>query len=212
VPVCSSDADCMVGGTDLDWICIDNQCGLSPLCTSDDECVATESGWVSGQPCTAGGGECEAIMQVCLDIDGGHCATAPSDSLGCEELHMVEMIVPDIDGNDATVCGKPDAVCTERGVCFSPCTSNEECSTVYPSCNLGTGLCECTSDADCQNAMFPASSVCISGACGCGSDQECLDSSLGDMCVDGHCRCSSDQACGESPIPFDGGVYSCVEV
>lgn len=210
LPMCSSDTDCAIMGIDMGWICTENACGLRPLCTTNDECVAKESGWTAGEPCTAGGGECAANMQVCLEIDGeGHCAIAPTDALNCEELHMVEMSVPDIDGNDVAVCGKPNATCTEKGVCFAPCTSNDECSSsAYPSCNIDTGYCECTSDADCQT--FVPNSVCNAGSCGCGSDQDCIDSLRGDMCVEGQCRCSNDQACGE-PIPFDGATYSCVE-
>jgi hypothetical protein len=193
----------------IDLTCVDNVCtSEDPGCTGDEECVALYSAWST--PCTAGGGECDALAQVCLDI--GLCATPPSDIIPCATLLMEEIQTTDIDGNPVVVCGHPDAVCNDDGFCFVPCASDEDCSGAYPICDVGSGVCQCGTDADCATLNLPQASVCNAGSCGCGSDQNCVDGNAGDICTGtGSCGCSGDMACANVENPFDGGAYACVQ-
>lgn len=210
---CSADADCLVDGQDLGLTCQDSLCsGDSSGCTDNAECVALFSGWVTA--CTAGGGECDMLGQVCVQAgDGGLCATPPSDFFMCDTVPgWAEIEVTDIDGNPVTVCGNPSAECNADGFCFSPCSSDADCtSEAYPVCDTNTGVCGCSSDADCATLGQPQASVCNAGVCGCGSDQNCVDGNAGDVCTaDGFCGCSGDAACANTENPYDGGMISCV--
>jgi hypothetical protein len=206
---CMSDDDCLIDGMDANLTCVDSVCtGETSGCTGDDECVALYSGWTT--PCTSGGGECDQLAQVCIDV--GLCATPPSDFIDCALLTMEEIQTTDIDGNPVTVCGQPNASCNEEEFCFLPCASDEDCSTAYPVCDVGSGLCGCSSDADCATLGLPQASVCNSGSCGCNDDQQCVDGNAGDVCTtDGYCGCSGDMACASLANPFDGGMYACLQ-
>jgi hypothetical protein len=211
---CEGDEDCLIDGVDNGYECIDQLCTaeLASSCTTDEGCVAYLSGWTAGTPCTPGGGECDAAMQVCLEIEGaGHCAVAPNDFLTCDTLQMDEIPVVDIDGSDAIVCGRTNAACHEDGYCWLPCQDDGDCaSEAYPHCNAGTGVCECTSDAGCDTLGYPEYSVCNAGVCGCDSDQQCSSSGAGDVCnPSGVCGCSGDAACESLTNPYDGGMYVC---
>jgi hypothetical protein len=209
---CTSDDDCLVDGMASGLTCIDGACSIdSPGCTSNEECVAAFSGWST--PCSSGGGECDAFGQLCIDAGGeGLCATPPSDFLACEVLMMEEIEIPDIDGNLVVVCAQTDAVCSEDAFCFVPCESDDDCSGAYPICDVGSGLCQCGSDADCATLGVSGSSVCNAGSCGCGEDQQCVDGNVGDVCTtDGYCGCSGDMACAGVSNPFDGGMISCTQ-
>jgi hypothetical protein len=209
---CASDADCLIDGMSIDLTCVDSVCTSdSPGCTGDEECVALYSGWST--PCTSGGGECDALAQLCIDYGGqGLCATPPSDIIDCATLLMEEIEIPDIDGNLVIVCARSNAVCSEDAFCFLPCGSDADCvSDAYPSCDVESGFCQCSSDADCATLGEPHMSVCNAGACGCGDDQQCIDGGAGDVCTtDGYCGCSGDTACAGVENPFDGGMYACV--
>ena len=213
---CEGDGDCTIEGMDVGLTCQDGFCAGEPVegCTSDDECIAQLSGWEFGPPCTAGGGECEAAMQVCLDVGGeGHCVSAPSEFFMCETAMLDEIETTDIDGNMVTVCGNAGAACGDDGFCFSPCQSDDDCaSEAFPVCNTDTGSCECGEDAHCATLGNEGTSVCNGGVCGCGEDQNCVDGGQGDVCNDGFCGCSGDMACADVENTFDGGMISCVEV
>lgn len=212
---CTADADCLVEGEDIGLTCIEGVCnseGSGSGCTGDQECVALYSGWTS--PCTSGGGECDDLGQLCVDVGGeGLCATPPSDFIDCAALLMEEIEVPDIDGNLVVVCAQPSATCNDQGFCFVPCTNDDAClSGSYPVCNVETGLCQCGSDDDCATLGEPHLSVCNAGVCGCGDDQQCIDGGAGDVCTaDGACGCSGDMACASVENLFDGGMISCVQ-
>ena len=212
---CASDADCFIDGIDSGFVCQDNLCtSSSASCTGQEECVALFSGRSNGSPCTPGGGECDAAMQVCLDIEGaGRCAIAPSDFIDCVGIGMEEIQTTDIDGNPVIVCGRPNADCHPDGYCWLPCQTDADCaSESYPSCNPGTGFCECTSDAGCAALGLPQASVCNAGVCGCSSDDDCLAGGAGDLCTSsGSCGCSDDAACAAFSNPYDGGMYVCEE-
>jgi hypothetical protein len=211
---CTTDADCLIDGMSFDLTCVDSLC-MSPDsagCTGDEECVALYSGWATS--CTSGGGECDALGQLCIDFGGaGLCATPPSDIIPCDVLQQEEIEVPDIDGNLVVVCGQPNATCTEDAFCFVPCGSNDDClSPSAPVCDVESGTCQCGSDADCAMTGEPHLSVCNAGLCGCGEDQQCVDGGAGDLCTaDGFCGCSGDMACAGVENPFDGGMISCVQ-
>ena len=213
---CTGDQDCLIGGKDVGLTCVEDFCtGETPdPCKSDDECIALFSGWSGGIACTAGGGECEAAMQVCLDVGGeGHCAAAPSEFFACADAMLDEIDTTDIDGNDVTVCGNAGAACGDDGVCFDACASDDDCAAESaPVCNTGTGLCECGTDADCETLGQPHLSVCNGGTCGCGEDQHCVDGNAGDVCGDGLCGCSGAEACANVANNFDGGEVRCVNL
>jgi hypothetical protein len=209
---CTSDADCLIQGMDVDLTCIDSVCsdGDPPGCADDQECVALYSGWAI--ECTSGGSECDASAQVCIDVGGeGLCATAPNDIVDCASLLMEEIQTVDIDGNPIVVCAQPNAVCSDEAFCYLPCQSDDDCfSAAFPNCEVDTGMCRCGSDADCATTGQPHFSVCSAGACGCSEDQQCIDGNAGDICTtDGFCGCSGDMACANLPNSLDGGMFTC---
>ncbi|MCH9683091.1 MAG: hypothetical protein K0V04_16780 [Deltaproteobacteria bacterium] len=213
---CEADGDCTVDGIDNGLTCQSGFCtgeGSADLCDSDEACVAQLSGWSFGSPCTAGGGECDALMMVCLDVGGeGHCVTPVGEFFNCADGGTEEVETMDIDGNPVTVCGRPNAECGDLGFCFDPCTSDDACLTdSAPVCNTATGTCECGTDADCESLGMPQLSVCNAGACGCGEDQHCVDGNAGDVCNSGLCGCSADAACDGVDNIFDGGTIACVQ-
>lgn len=211
---CSTDADCTVMGMDLDYSCVDSICTAQASgCTTDQECVEFLSGWTQGTACTAGGGECEAAMQVCLPIEGeGHCAVAPNEFIDCEGIGLDSIPMTDIEGNAVIVCGRENAACHPDDYCFLPCQGDTDCpSEAYPSCNVGTGLCECSTDAGCQTLGSPQFSACNAGICGCSSDGDCVAGGAGDLCQpSGSCGCTGDAACVDVQSSFDGGMVECV--
>jgi hypothetical protein len=206
---CTSDADCFAGGQDLGLTCVDSLCTSgSSSCTGDEECIALYSGWTT--PCTSGGGECDGLGQVCIDV--GLCAIPPTDLIACDVFMMEEIQTTDIDGNPVVVCAQPDAICNDDGYCSLPCASDADCaSDAYPICDVATGVCQCSSDADCAMIGQPQYSVCNAGSCGCSEDQQCIDGNTGDICTaGGSCGCSGDMACAGVENPYDGGMISCV--
>jgi hypothetical protein len=211
---CTSDADCLINGMNVDRTCVDGACTREP-CTSDEQCVALNSGWTT--PCTSGAGECVGLQDICIDWGGeGLCASLASQFHGCSERSGFDgnpIEVPDIDGNLVIVCGWPGTICTEAAQCFLPCDSNFDCdSDAQPVCDVESGQCECGSDADCAILEEPHRSACNAGSCGCSEDQQCVDANAGDVCMpDGVCGCSGDTACSGLALPFDGGMFSCVQ-
>lgn len=182
---CAANEDCQApGGTDIGFICDGSTCVPAEepdLCESDDECVPLFSGWVT--PCTMGGGECAATMQVCVDLgDGsGACATAPSEFVTCDLLMQEEVERTNLDdGMPATVCANTNAACNEEGFCYLPCVDDTTCGELV--CNVETGFCECNDDADCGEG-----GTCDAGVCsvpGCMDDADCMN-------------------------PFNGGTIAC---
>ena len=174
---CAADEDCFSsGGIDIGLVCgDDSHCQLANPCETADDCVAQLSGW-SFVPCTMGGGECAAAMQICVDLgDGtGGCATAPSEFLTCDLIMQTESEQTNLDdGSMVTVCANTAGECNE-GVCslpIVPCVDDTTCGTL--ACNTDTGLCECNSDDDCGE-----NGTCTDGVCsfpGCMDDSECVN-------------------------------------
>jgi hypothetical protein len=210
---CTSDADCLINGMNVDRTCIEGACTREP-CTSDEACVALYSGWTT--PCTSGGSECGPTLEICIDWGGeGLCATPPSLH-GCDPEFMSAgqpIEVPDIHGDLVIVCGWPGTICSEDAQCLLPCDNNFDCdSDAYPVCDVESGQCECGSAADCAMLESPHQSVCNTGSCGCSEDQQCVDANAGDVCMpDGVCGCSGDTACAGIENHYDGGMFSCVQ-
>lgn len=170
---CAADGDCTIGGMDVGLICQDSACTLANPCAAAEDCVAQFSGWAF-LPCTMGGGECAAAMQVCIDLgDGtGGCATPPSEFVTCDLLMQTESEQTNLDdGMPVTVCANTAGECnTDNGYCYLPCVDDTTCGTQV--CNTETSQCECDSDDDCGEG------TCDAGACtaaGCADDTECTN-------------------------------------
>jgi hypothetical protein len=212
VDECDVDEDCDAGGSDIGLSCEDSRCvGEATSCSDDAYCIAQLSGWSAGMACTTQA-ECEALLMSCIEVDGeGHCASSPSEFVSCADSQLDEIELENIEGDTVTVCGNSNAECREDGSCFSPCQSDDDCFDYAPSCNTDTGVCECTSDSDCDALGSAATSVCLdSGACGCGTDDDCTDAGTGDVCTSyGVCGCSGDAACEDVESPYDGTTVVC---
>lgn len=209
---CAADEDCQVMGMDIGLTCESNRCaGEAPTgCTDDDFCIAQLSGWSAGMACEAEA-DCAALMQHCVEVAGaGHCATGPTEFVTCETLMMDEIETTNIDGDPVTLCGNSNATCRDDGICFDPCTSDDDCFESAPVCDTATGICGCTEDAHCETLGVAANSACLdTGACGCDSDDDC-DEAVGDVCTSlGICGCSSVDACEGFMNPYDGGTLVC---
>jgi len=205
---CQSDADCTSMGVDIGFSCVDNRCqGSSGGCADDNACRATFSGWAT--TCAT---QAECPGQACINIGGGagRCATVPSDFLMCETIMQEEIMMPAIEGGmDIAVCANTDYVCKDE-VCTNPCEDNLSCAMAagHPQCNVGTGTCECTSDADCMNSGVMGYAKCNDGVCGCGTDADCAGATNADVCTkDGYCGCSNADVC--TTKVFDGTMTVC---
>lgn len=211
---CTAAADCVTTGTtENDWKCENSRCAAN-FCSSDTECVAIMSGWIT--ECTDDAG---CAGQKCIDIGGGvgRCATEPV-AVTCADLTKEDIDMPAIDGSGTvTVCGNPGYTCSD-GMCMAPgCTSDDECTIAqYPYC-VGGNCVECKADGDCTGAMTKCTSLglcgcasdeectggltkCTSvGICGCVDDSECTLQATDDKCYDGFCGCSSADVCTDTP-------------
>lgn len=201
---CEGDRDCLVGGSDLGFRCLDGLC-LFPPCTGDAQCLAELSGWKA--ECAAQAG-C-ASGEACVEVDGaGRCALTPGQ-FACADFGLVELQRPSIEGGrPVTVCGQASASCV-AGECTSPCAGDESCPPQmgHPSCEPESGRCVCQTDQDCLNSGLPGFAQCINGVCGCASDSDCAGGQNVDTCYAGVCGCSSDEAC--MVMVFDGAPLSC---
>jgi hypothetical protein len=201
---CQIDRDCLVGGMNYGFRCLDGLC-LYPPCSSDVQCLADLSGWK--QPC-AGQAECAAV-EACVEVEGaGRCALKPG-MFSCADFGLVEVQRAPIEGGrPLTVCGQELAVC-EAGECSRPCTSDESCPAAmgHPRCEPESGRCVCEFDQDCLDSGLPGFVRCVEGRCGCASDSDCAGGQNVDTCYAGVCGCSSDAAC--TAQVFDGAPLSC---
>jgi hypothetical protein len=209
---CSVASDCVMTGTTVDdWKCEKHRCVYN-LCSSDEDCTARMSGWIT--ECTESGGEC-AQGNVCVSIGvGGLCALESRPGvLECTDMQMEEIQMPAIDGSgDVTVCGISGYSC-EGSLCVAPdCQDDSDCTAPTPLCDEGDcvqcksdddcsdgdltrcnrkGMCGCADDSECTGGLSRCTS---SGVCGCADDSECT-SSTKDRCYDGSCGCSSADVC-----------------
>lgn len=210
---CSGDPDCLIGGQDAGYSCQGGRClGESSGCTTDPECLALFAGWTID--CTNGGGECDGMGQVCIDIGGGvgKCAVPPPGGMTCADLSMAALQMPAIDGSgDLTVCvaaGIEDAECRE-GVCFNPCAADADCQYYpgTPTCDTNTGVCICTQDPDCAGVANVSVCDTDTGRCICAGDADCTGANV-DTCYDGICGCSVVDVC-TADRSFDGTSWVC---
>lgn len=94
------------------------------------------------------------------------------------------------------------------GSCFNPCESDDDCSFKHePICDVNTGLCVCSSDADCQAEPSFNVPICIDGQCGCASDADCVGDSV-DRCYEGTCGCSLSAVCTDFKL-HEGTTKAC---
>lgn len=200
---CMVDADCNLIGGDYFYSCKDNRC-VQDACATDADCAVIES---FGPKCAAQA-DCEG--RTCIDIGGGvgACANAPSEDFPCDVLGYEEANYPPIEGGpDVVVCAALSHVCKD-GACFNPCKNDDDCFLkAMPVCDVGTGQCRCTSDAQCASSVGLGYAVCLDGRCGCASDADCVGEKF-DRCYEGTCGCSSVAACPNDP-QFDGTVVVC---
>lgn len=203
---CMVDADCAFEGDQTGVSCKDNRCVEDP-CIVDLDCLL--NGFFRLPKC-ATQADCE--LEVCVDAgDGvGRCALSPDD-VSCEVLDndAQEAMYPPIEGGaPIAVCVFPEYGCKD-GACFDPCESDDDCFfDSEPTCDVSTGLCICTSDANCQSVPEFQSPVCIAGKCGCGGDADCVGRDNVDRCYEGTCGCSSKAACTTSTL-YDGTMFVC---
>ncbi len=200
---CTMDKDCQQMGMDLGLTCQAGVCtGDFGGCSENIECVAMFSGWAL--PCSM---QMPCPTGVCVDVAGeGKCATQPGMGIECAALNQEEIMATPLGGGpDVTVCGSTSYECRDS-VCTLVCKSDTDCNVPgLPKCNVGTGACECGSDDDCVAGGVQGQVVCKTSYCGCGSDADC--SGNADTCYDGACGCSSDAACMQKL--FDGTTISC---
>lgn len=207
--LCQTDEDCFIGGEYKGFDCVGGLCGSVSFgnCATDLDCQLFYSGWLKS---CASQGEC-FIGGFCIDIGGGEgrCADGGPSDVGLEcAAGLVELLMPPIEGGrDVTVCGHVDHMCIDH-VCERPCMNDGDCNSIpgLPHCSVGTGQCECTSDADCLNSGEPGLTVCKTTYCGCASDADCTGSNM-DRCFDSFCGCTSDAVC--TSTFFDGAELTC---
>ena len=171
-------------------------------------------------PCTAAPSSCTGATPVCAsdqeDFKLGQCV-ACADSSACSAK--------------APVCDKSRAATDDtcRG-----CTSNADCGTAAPTCQVATGKCiECLTSSDCKApaACDTSANVCVecttnaqcanpAPACGqnrkcdaCRTSADCAGNTAGALCAtSGACAsCLTDADCGSASNPScDPGVGACV--
>ncbi|MEZ4449135.1 MAG: hypothetical protein R3B09_06620 [Nannocystaceae bacterium] len=204
---CMVDADCAIDGDESVVSCKDNRCVYDDRCVIDQDCLF--GGPVALRKCAS---QADCVASVCVDVGGGigYCALTADDPAFCEivaEKSMVAMYPPIEGGAAVPVCTFPEFVCKD-GECFDPCESDDDCFfRIHPTCDVNTGMCICTSDANCKSDPQFNKSVCIAGECGCGSDADCQGDDF-DRCYEGRCGCSSVAACASPPL-HDGTIVVC---
>lgn len=204
-PLCTADAQCLIGGQDKGFRCLDGRC-VYPPCTSDERCVADLSGWMTA--CTDDKG-CQA-EERCIDAGAGEgrCALRPG-TFACADFGLQELMRPALAGGEqVVVCGNPDAVC-QAGECAAPCASDDACAPEmgHPRCDAASGRCVCETDQDCLASKLPGFVACEGGRCGCRADADCQGGANVDACYAGACGCASDQVCTVNY--FDGATLVC---
>lgn len=201
---CKVDTDCQIGGDNFFHECKDGVCATTGCVTAAD-CVVSESLW--NEECAA---QADCTDATCIDIGGGvgRCAPTPADLMGCADFGYEEAMYPPIEGGEqVVVCAQLDYECRD-GACFNPCETDDDCFLILmPRCDKATGMCVCTSDADCAPGFVFGVSVCLDGRCGCASDTDCAELDL-DRCYEGTCGCSSTAACPPDKV-FDGSTIVC---
>ena len=206
---CEADDDCIPG-----FACEDERCVVGTPCPDDDWCTAQASGFLD-EGCT-GDGDCTVAGARCVEL-GVHtfCAT---EAVACA---VDPMPLDVVEGGMLDVCVLL-AGCTEGGFCFSQCLDDTTCADPFPTCNVDSGMCECSGDscgpgfaceagacvcADDSACALEAGAVCVEGRCGCNVDADCVGDNV-DICVDGVCGCSGDAACQGMPI-HPGATLEC---
>lgn len=193
-PVCVE--HCEGGGTcSPGSVCDGSRCIVPSnltTCTTANDCIPASSFWASGSSCTTADG-CSSIEE-CVDVGGqGYCNRKPTESNPnvCANRGKVDVVWPNIEGVNVTVCGIASAVC-EGDVCIAACESHSDCTrSSLPVCNFETSRCGC-GPTSCSSIK---GSACLpSGDCGCVQDGDC-DRVGFDHCYDGVCGCADSETC-----------------
>lgn len=168
---CVADTDCTVDGADVGFVCQGGECLLG--CATADPCIAFYSGWTLF-PCAASSA-CD--LDACIVYDGGSgCAFTP-DAIPCVDIELVEVQRMNTEGAMVTVCGQPNAICTDLGrgmECHLPCTPTS-CGALTCGAN---GVCECDDFVPCY--MEQTGNTCENGECRytCTAPADCPDTNL----------------------------------
>lgn len=226
---CDNGNPCIDHGTCSGGICS----SIAPVCTAgicaDTDGSTIRSGMYS---CTGGcvnNPDCVDPTTPQCDKPTGLCqcaASGPNDSCADDDPDRCNGIETCISGACITTLGS--AVCTNHGclhsgapgsglyTCATGCISNGDCSLLpsTPSCNVGTGDCECTSSTSCS-ANTPATPICVSGICqNCTLDAECSAVTPEEpICTGGMCGCTTSATCSlntpATPICTGGVCVPC---
>jgi hypothetical protein len=204
---CASDEDCLVDGDDT------IKCNLtthscedpSEACTVDANCLVSMSFWF--KPC-GDDSACTANTEACVDAGGeGFCATLPSaGDPACTGSNVSKNLPRFGAQGTVAVCAHPDARCFS-GLCRPGCgTPNVGCGLGNGStCSATTGLCGCTSGAECA-----ATGICRQGRCQeCVTNAECAENVTDTVCVGGTCGCAAPEACAPIDLGFQNAPAAC---
>lgn len=206
-PHCNIDADCRIAGNDIGFVCREGVCD-TPTCSDDATCRARLGGWTVACADADGCSPLTACIVVDAKTNAGACAYVPGPDLACADLGLDELTETAIAGGDVLVCGDANATCVDAR-CVSPCLADSDCSIQQgtPYCDVGTGVCQCTGDLDCQQTGAPGLVACLAGRCGCEVDDDCAGGDNVDICRAGACGCSGPRACS-TPV-FDRATLVC---
>ena len=206
IDTCGVNADCTEIGTDVGQVCSGGSCVLD-ACVSDVQCRVTLLDGVRVH--CADDSICPS--NTCVDVGGaGFCAVDVRTACPVPGTEITG--VTDIDGTTKFVCAFPTAIC-DTGVCrIPPCTSDAQCPSFAPACDVATATCrECTAvnTALCQGNT-PA---CVNNQCGCSADPDCVGVGAGGVCdvATGRCsQCALDADCNNlSSKKCIGGFCGC---
>lgn len=233
--VCTQDADCFVGGSDVGLSCSEGRCRrLDPACVNDALCTAQGSNW--GITSCTDDSQCTGLSPAarCVDLDG----TGPGTAGGCAEdatngcQFRTEVTAVAIGGGNIQVCGTLHLCNSTTSKCDrAPCADNSDCSGLFDKCDVARGKCVvCFVDADCAGGAFTKctpTGICgcagdsqctgtftkcsATGQCGCAGDSQCANSLLGNVCnlTTNVCGCADASSCTQSQ--YDGTTHACVK-
>lgn len=206
-PTCAQDGQpCTIDGQATAFLCVDGTCELS-ACNDDEVCHMRAAGW---EPDCLDQSMCPDENEACVEYQGeGWCAPLEGTMFTCADLGLVAIQLTPIEGGrDVIVCADESSTCVDHN-CFTPCKADTDCPPQLgqPHCELATGLCRCSGDAECLASGQPGLVVCTAGTCGCTVDADCVGGKNVDVCVDGACGCKSTASCTD-PV-FDGAIQIC---
>lgn len=207
---CKTDADCAANA--LGPVCdpIKKICGPCSL-LDDGTCEQPAACDVSKaiNTCTAecNGNYGSGTTQACTSPNFQACSVSGPTAGNCAMCNGDFASTPEL----AIRCPEGAPTCLKEGFC-GLCQRDADCTegiwNAGGLCNLATGQCYCSANADCTKSL--AGPTCTAGVCGCTDDSEC---GAGNYCKNGGCirrSCQSDGDC-ESPQFCDATSFVCVD-